>query len=52
MLRKRVLEQWKSYKEKVINFKKGVVFLTEQYEKSPLPSFPVNLNEARHKLDT
>jgi len=52
MLRQRVLESWKKYKEKAIKLNKDIEFLDEQtFVETALPSFPTGLDTIRRHLD-
>ena len=50
--RHKVLESWNKYKQKALEFKKVIKLLSEQTDKTVLPSFPLGLNQCRDKLDS
>ena len=49
MLRQRVLEGWKSYKQKFLTLKKRISTLGEK--STALPTFPIGLSNCRSKLE-
>jgi hypothetical protein len=53
MLRQKVLESWKQYKEKITKLNKDMEFLNEQVLiETALPDFPIGLDAARRSLDS
>ena len=52
MLRERVLESWKKYKQKLQKEQKFLKFLaTNSFEETVLPIFPLGIGKCREKLD-
>ena len=53
MLRQRVLESWKKYKQKLTKLNKDIELLGEQvFIETALPSFPNVLDSMRRSLDS
>lgn len=53
MLREEVLREWKSLSQKLKKERQFLKFLaTESFEETPLPMFPLGVNNCRQKLDS